>query len=95
MNTYEPTPIDTSAVVLSTDLVEFTEALARNVHEVWAAGRIAEGWTYGAERNDTLKHHPYLVPYDNLPEAEREYDRRTAMETVRVIVGLGYEIVKR
>jgi hypothetical protein len=91
---YYPQPIDTSDVKLSPELLELTEHIAENVHEVWSAGRIAGGWTYGETRNDTLKQHPCLVPYSELPDNEKEYDRKTAMETLKLIVKLGFEIGK-
>lgn len=89
---YIPHPKDTSAIELSEELLSLTEAVARNVHEVWAAGRLAEGWTFGPERSDALKQHPCLVPYEELSESEREYDRLTALETLRLIRSLGFEI---
>jgi hypothetical protein len=91
---YTPHPIETSDITLSPELLELTEKIAANVHDVWAATRIADGWTYGAVRNDALKQHPCLVPYDELPESEKEYDRKTAMETLRLIGKLGFEILK-
>ncbi len=89
---YKPNPIDTSKITLSDDLQQLTERIAENVHDVWAQGRINEGWTYGEKRNDELKQTPCLVPYCLLPENEKEYDRKTALETVKVILSLGYEI---
>ena len=71
-----------------------TEKIAANVHDVWAVGRIAEGWTYGEEKNVELKTTPCLVPYDELPESEKDFDRNTAMETLRLIVKMGYKITK-
>ena len=91
---YTPKPADTSKVVLDSKLLELTEKIAENVHEVWAKGRIDEGWTYGEERDDTKKQTPCLVPYSQLPEDEKEYDRKTAMETIKLIVSLGYKIEK-
>ena len=91
---YNPNPVDTTDVILSADLLELTEEIAENVHEVWAQGRIREGWTYGAERNDEKKETPCLVPYNELPESEKAYDRNTALETVKLIVKLGYRIEK-
>lgn len=91
---YLPKPIDTSDVVLSEDLLALTEKIAANVHDVWAAGRIAEGWTYGEEKNMELKTTPCLVTYDELPESEKEFDRNTAIETLRLIVKMGYKISK-
>lgn len=92
--TYTPTPIDTSSVQLPQDMHDLVERLARNVHDTWALGRIKEGWTYGLERNDTLKKHPCLVDYDELPESEKEYDRNTAVETLKLILKLGWRIEK-
>ena len=91
---YKPLPIDTNDVILTDDIMELSELIAKNTHEVWSAGRILEGWTYGEERNDATKHHPCLVPYEELPESEKEYDRNTSLQTLKLIVKLGYRIVK-
>jgi hypothetical protein len=92
--TYTPEPIDTSHVELSPDILRLTEQLSRNAHEVWARERIAQGWRYGKERSDARKEHPSLVPYDQLPESEKVFDRNTAMGTLKAILALGYRIVK-
>lgn len=89
---YIPNPIDTSDVKLSDELNKLVEQLARNVHDNWAVGRIKDGWTYGPQRDDKLKKHPCLVYYDDLPENEKEYDRNTAVETIKLILKLGWKI---
>ena len=94
-NTYIPHPVDLEDIELPPQLEQLREAIAENVHEVWAAGRIREGWTYGPERDDKLKRHPDLLPYSELTEGEKEYDRETAMNTIKLIVKLGYQIVKQ
>ena len=91
---YLPEPIDTSDIELSEDLIALTEKIAANVHDVWAVGRMAEGWTFAKEKNVKLKTTPCLVPYEELPESEKDYDRKTAMETLRFIVKMGYRITK-
>ena len=91
---YQPKPIDTSDVMLPKELKDLTEKLAENTHEVWALGRMNEGWTYGPQRDDNKKKNPCLVPYLNLPESEKEYDRSTAVETVKLIIKMGYSIRK-
>lgn len=91
---YTPNPIDTSDIVLSDELLELTEKIAENVHEVWSEGRMKEGWVFGEVRNDAKKETPCLVPYDELPESEKEYDRRTALGTIKLIMKLGYDIKK-
>ena len=93
-HSYIPQPIDTSEVLLPAELDELVEKIAKNVHEVWAQNRLDEGWVFGNERNDTLKTHPSLVPYDELPEIEKEYDRDTAMGTLRLISKFGFKITK-
>lgn len=92
---YLPSPLDTAEIALSDDLVGLTEEMARNVHDVWAQSRLSQGWRYGEARNDREKTHPCLIPYEELPEEEKEYDRRTATETLKLIMKLGYEIVKK
>ena len=93
-NNYIPRPIDTKGVVLPKELNALAEEIAQNVHEVWSEGRMKEGWTYGDERDDARKHHPCLVPYENLTETEKEYDRNTSQETLKLIMKLGFKIVK-
>lgn len=90
---YYPQPIDVSNVKLDDDLVELTETIAQDVHDVWAVKRINEGWTYGSVRNDEKKHNPDLIPYTDLPEGEKEYDREMATHAIKVIKRLGYRIV--
>ncbi len=89
---YIPNPADTSDVELPKELLPLIEEMAKNVHEVWAKNRMAEGWTYGSERDDAHKKHPCLVPYEELPENEKEYDRATSQETLKLILKLGFVI---
>lgn len=93
-NNYIPQPIDTSDIRLPEELNELIEKMAKNVHEVWAQSRIDQGWTYGEERNDIIKTHPCLVPYEELPEIEKAYDRDTALGTLKLICKLGFKISK-
>ena len=92
--TYIPKPAQTDDIVLSEELNSLVEAMAKNVHEVWAESRISQGWTYGPERNDALKTHPCLVPYEDLPEVEKAYGRDTAVGTLKLICKLGFKITK-
>lgn len=91
---YIPHPIDTDNIKLPDELLELTEKIAENVHENWSAGRISEGWTYGETRDDKKKTTPCLVPYSKLSDSEKEYDRNTAIQTLKLIVALGYKIYK-
>lgn len=91
---YIPEPIDTSGMELSGDLNTLVEQMAKNVHEVWAQTRMSQGWSYGEKRDDAMKTHPCLVPYEELPESEKLYDRQTSIGTLKLIMKLGFKIVK-
>ena len=92
--TYSPKPIDTSKIELPEGLKDLIEKLAEHVHDIWADKRIAEGWSYGPKSDSEDKKHPDLVHYLELPEVEKEYDRATAIETIKAIIALGYKIEK-
>ncbi len=94
MKTYHPSPLDTDEIELPEELLLLTEKLAENAHDNWAKLRIEEGWKWGKQRDDTEKTHPGLVPYDELTDSEKEYDRRTSLETLKVVMALGYSIKK-
>ena len=91
---YDPHPLNVDDVDLDGDLLDLTEAIAEDVHEVWATGRKAEGWTYGLQRDDDTKKHPDMVPYARLSESEKQYDRDVALHTIRLVKKLGYRITK-
>jgi hypothetical protein len=91
---YEPHPVKLENIIIDEDLEELQEAIAENAHEVWAEARIKEGWTYGRERDDIKKTHPDLIPYSALPDSEKEYDRLMALETIRLVKKLGFDIVR-
>ena len=91
---YVPQPMDTSDIQLQEELNVLIEKKKKNVHEVWAQSRMEQGWTYGNERSDALKQHPCLIPYEELPEVEKAYDRDTALGTLKLISKLGFKIIK-
>ncbi len=91
---YVPEPINTSHVALPEPLLQLTERLAENAHDIWAQRRMAEGWTYGPKRDDTARHHPCLVPYAQLPNSEKQYDRDAVLQTLKAILALGYLVEK-
>ena len=91
---YDPQPIDVTEFPLEGDVKELIEAIAENCHDIWARERIDDGWTYGEKRDDDHKKHPDLVPYSDLTEEEKKYDRKMAQGTLELIQRLGYKIVK-
>lgn len=91
---YKPHPIDTKDVELPNEIQELQEELAKNTHEIWATQRIEQGWKYGPERNDQKLEHPNLIPFEELTEQDKDYDRKTAIETLKLIISMGYIIRK-
>lgn len=92
MKEYIPNPMDTSSVSLPEELLPLVEDLAKNVHEVFVQNRMKEGWKYGPVRDDAKKENPTMVPYEDLPESEKAYDRATSQETLKFILSKGFHI---
>jgi hypothetical protein len=92
---YQPEPIDTRAVRIPAELAALIKELARHNHDLWAQQRMQEGWRYGARRDDARQEHPDLVPYADLPESEKAYDRTAAEGTIKAILAKGYDLVRR
>ena len=89
---YDPQPLKTDGVELPAEIAPLVEQLAEHNHDIWARQRLADGWTFGPRRDDARKEHPSLIPYSQLSESEKQYDRNAALETLKAIVTLGYEI---
>ena len=95
MREYKPAPFDTKDIVLPDGIAELTEKIAKNIHDVWASKRIMEGWTLGMTIDEVKKTHPSLIEYENLVESEKDYDRNTALETIKMIIYFGYEVKRK
>ncbi len=93
--TYRPTPIPASEIELDSGLHELVERLAESNHDHWARQRMDQGWIHGPERDDQKKTHPDLLPYDQLSESEKGYDRTSVIETLKAIIAAGYEIGRK
>ena len=93
--TYTPAPIDTSSILLPQGYLPLREIIAKHIHDTWSEERIREGWIYGPYRDDALRTHPCLVPYEELSESEKEFDRIAAEQTLKIITKLGFEITKK
>jgi class 3 adenylate cyclase/tetratricopeptide (TPR) repeat protein len=91
---FKPSVIDTSGTALPGELQELVETLAKNTHNVWAQQRLLDGWSYGRHRDDKSKRHPGLIAYEQLTESEKDYDRNTAVETLKAIQKVGYQLVR-
>lgn len=89
---YTPQPLDTSDIELPRELEALREQVAEQVHDIWAEGRMRDGWTWGPVRDDAEQHNPTLIPYEDLSNSEREYDRNTAEGTLKMLLKLGWKI---
>ena len=94
VKTYYPKLIDLEHVVLPEGYDELREAIAENAHDMWAIERQSEGWTFGLKRDDSKLETPDMVPYAQLPESEKQYDRLMAEDTLKLLTALGYKIEK-
>ena len=92
--TYHPKLIDLKHVELPNGYDELREAIAENAHDMWALERQSEGWTFGPKRDDSKLETPDMVPYAQLPESEKQYDRNMAEDTLKLLTALGYKIEK-
>jgi class 3 adenylate cyclase len=73
---------------------EQLEVISRREHDRWMAERQRQGWTYGKTRDDARKHHPSLVPWEELSEAEKQKDRDTVHNMPVLISKAGFQIRK-
>lgn len=85
-------PDDGARALLPPEIGQLLETLAEAVHESWAAQRRADGWRYVPRRDDARKEHPGLLPYADLPESEKQYDRQTVRGVLRALAALGYQV---
>ena len=89
---YEPKSLDLTRVQIPAYLTNLVEQLAEITHDNWLRQRLADGWRHGQSRNDLLKEHPCIVPYDDLPESEKEYDRKISQGVIQAMLALGYRV---
>uniref|UniRef100_A0AA85JZA6 Ryanodine receptor n=1 Tax=Trichobilharzia regenti TaxID=157069 RepID=A0AA85JZA6_TRIRE len=89
---FVPKTVRTSHIQLPNYVEIVRDRLAENLHEMWSMRKIDQGWKYGERRDDQNGLHPCLTTFDKLPPSDRQYNVTLAYETLRTIVGLGYNI---
>lgn len=95
MKEYIPHPIDLSEVTIDRSMEKDLERIAKNVHETWAEQRRLRGWEYGEIFDEAEQKHPCMKEYEDLPESEKDMDRATVLQTVKMLLWMGYTIEKR
>jgi hypothetical protein len=70
------------------------EKLSQWEHDRWMDAKLASGWVYGPETDPDRRTHSYLVPWEELPEDEKEKDRDLVKGIPKIVFRAGYTIVK-
>lgn len=70
------------------------EKMAEKEHERWMRLKIDAGWQYASQTNKALKHHADLVPWEKLPEEQKEKDRVMIRAIPKILQQAGYTIVR-
>jgi hypothetical protein len=65
------------------------EELSRAEHDRWMAAKLIDGWRHAPVRDDGLRHHPDIVPYDALSERIRDLDREQIRLMTRLLSTTG------
>lgn len=92
--TFEPKPFNSSRSILSPTLNELVEMLAENTHEMWAKIRMEEGYKFGRKDDENKKILTSLLPYFFLLEEDKEKNRVSARELVKVITSMGIVFIE-
>ena len=92
---YSPNPVDLTGIELSQELREDMEKVSKNIHETWGMERQKQGWSYGEVLDAEQKKHPCMIPYEKLPESEKDIDRATVEQTIKMLLFMGYTIEKK
>jgi len=72
---------------------EDLELLSRMEHERWMNVKLKAGWIFAPETNKPKKQHSALVPWEDLPEAEKEKDRDLVRAIPQLLTEIGYTVV--
>lgn len=83
-----------NATVLAEVPEDEVECLARAEHDRWVAERAAAGWTYAPVKDVEARTSPFLVPYEELTEEVRDYDRQPVREMPQLLADAGYVLVR-
>jgi hypothetical protein len=72
---------------------EILERLAEAAHQVYCEGKKRDGWKLGPEKNEKKKTHPWLIPYEQLPESAKNANRVTVKLIPKKLAAAGYVMV--
>jgi hypothetical protein len=71
---------------------EEIDLLARMEHDRWMEEKRQNGWVYAPVRNNGAKHHPSMIPYDELPLEEQEKDISAVRQIPARLAEVGFRV---
>lgn len=83
------------ALVLMTFAQNEIEVMAEMEHARWNVERLVDGWRWGKIRDVSKKISPYLVPWNELPEDVKEWDRETVRKIPEYLKMEGLEVRRK
>lgn len=83
---YTPKPVLMEMSELNPEIQKLIETLSENAHDIWAEEKISNGWEFGEKLDKDTKKHPNLVPYEDLSEEDKEYDRKMVIGTISYLL---------
>ena len=85
---------ESSAVTVEEFDAETVLLLAENEHIRWMQEKLANGWVYAPVRDNGKKHHPLLVPYEQLPPEEQQKDINVVKNIIPLLKSIGLRIYR-
>jgi len=73
---------------------EEVEVMSEMEHGRWNVERLRAGWRLGPKRDSTNKITPYLVPWKELPEGIKKWDRDAVRNWPKVFAQAGLEVYR-
>jgi hypothetical protein len=71
------------------------EGMAEMEHGRWNVERLLDGWKRGARRDVAKKTSPFLVPWIELPEDIKDWDRETVRKIPEFLAKVGLEVQRK
>jgi hypothetical protein len=72
---------------------QMLEDLAEAAHAVFCEGMVKRGYQYGPKKDDSLKIHPALIPFADLPEDLKEANRLNVRDIPAKLAVAGYIMI--
>jgi hypothetical protein len=74
---------------------EVLDAWAKKEHKRWMDDCIKQGWKYGVKMSTVKKTHPWLQPWEMLPENAKEQKKQSVKDLLKLLNDFGYTIIQK